>query len=94
MLCWCPTREFCEVRGQEEGWTININKTLGQLSPRSSSSTGFMQEVEIQLLPLLLLFSFFFSFEEEHLALDLKVHKRPSKRRQKSITLLASNSPT
>lgn len=53
MLRWCPTRELCEERGQEKGWAININKTLRQLSPRSSSSTSLTQELETRL-------SFFF----------------------------------
>lgn len=48
MLHWCPTRELCEERGQEEGWAININKTLGQLFPRSSSSISLMQGLKIQ----------------------------------------------
>lgn len=34
------------MRGQEQGWAININKTLGQLSPRSSCSTRLMQGLE------------------------------------------------
>lgn len=73
------------MRGQEEGWAININKNLGQLSPMSSSSTSLMQGLETQLL--------LFFLEGEHLALGLRAHKRPSKRRQKSITRLARNSP-
>lgn len=73
------------MRGQEEGWAININKTLGQLSPRSSCSTSLMQGLENTA-------SFFF-LEGEHLALGWRAHKRPSKRRQKSITRLARNSP-
>lgn len=73
------------MRGQEEGWAININKTLGQLSPRSSCSTSLMKGLEKH--------GFFFFLEGEHLALGWRAHKRPSKRRQKSITRLARNSP-
>lgn len=85
MLHWCPTRELCEERGREEGWAIHINKALGQLSPRGfqlrkSPHAGAGNTA-------------FFFFEGEHLALGLRAHKRPSKRRQKSITRLARNSP-
>lgn len=51
-----------------------------------------MQGLETQGGGLCFVFVFVF-LDGEHLALGLRAHKRPSKRRQESIACLARNSP-
>lgn len=72
------------MRGQEEGWAININKTLGQLSPRASSSTSLMQGLETRLL----------FFGGGAFGSGFEGTQKALKKRQKSITRLARNSPS
>lgn len=55
-----PQGSFMKWEARKRGVQL-ICKTLGQLSLRSSSSTGLMQEVEIQLLLFFFLPSSFFS---------------------------------